>query len=243
MTNLQCILVWCDLRSFDAKSILLGFTHFCVEQKLTKQSCPWRQNYKYHVCTLHCKVGASKLFWPPKFSKAAKILFAAIGACQLFLLWLWVKLTYKEKTSFLCILWGLQVLMLRVAYFPHCYLLTPEMNFEIAKITDPTDLCNFIDWNCYLFKKALREVAFFFFAAVGFFWKRLKSAPLSGESCWYSITLFVWPAMLLLPSEKQILGPLHFLNKLSSSVDVIATSEIWKYHSLTGVTARRCYRI
>ena len=31
---LQCILSYHDLHSFDAKSILSRFTHFCVEQKL-----------------------------------------------------------------------------------------------------------------------------------------------------------------------------------------------------------------
>ena len=36
MINLQCMLSCRDLHCFDAKSILLRFTHFCVEQKLTK---------------------------------------------------------------------------------------------------------------------------------------------------------------------------------------------------------------
>ena len=44
MTNLQCMLSCRDLLCFDAKSILLWFTHFCVEQKLTKKSCLWRKN-------------------------------------------------------------------------------------------------------------------------------------------------------------------------------------------------------
>ena len=50
VANLQCMLFYSDLRCFDAKSILLQFTHFCVEQKSTNTSCLWRQNYKYYVC-------------------------------------------------------------------------------------------------------------------------------------------------------------------------------------------------
>ena len=38
-----------DLPCFDANLILLQFTHFCVEQKLTQKSCSWSKNDKYHV--------------------------------------------------------------------------------------------------------------------------------------------------------------------------------------------------
>ena len=49
--NLQYMLPYCDLRCFDAKSILSRFTHFCVEQNLTQTSCPWSKNDKFHVCS------------------------------------------------------------------------------------------------------------------------------------------------------------------------------------------------
>ena len=49
MTNLQCMLSCCNLRCFDEISILLHFTHFCVEQKFTQKSCLWSKNDKYHV--------------------------------------------------------------------------------------------------------------------------------------------------------------------------------------------------
>ena len=51
MTNLQCMLSCCELRCFDATSILSHFMHFCVEQKSTHKSCLWSKNYKHHVCS------------------------------------------------------------------------------------------------------------------------------------------------------------------------------------------------
>ena len=53
MTNLPHMLAYCcDLHCFDAKSSLLWFTHFCVEQNLIQTSCPWSKNEKFHICSL-----------------------------------------------------------------------------------------------------------------------------------------------------------------------------------------------
>ena len=38
-----------DLCCFDAKSMLLRFTYFCVEKNLSPKSCPWNKKYKYDV--------------------------------------------------------------------------------------------------------------------------------------------------------------------------------------------------
>ena len=42
------LLSCCDLRCFDATSILSHFTHFCVEQKFTQKSFLWSKNDTYH---------------------------------------------------------------------------------------------------------------------------------------------------------------------------------------------------
>ena len=36
VTDLQCMLFYSALQHFDVKSILSRYTHFCVEQKITK---------------------------------------------------------------------------------------------------------------------------------------------------------------------------------------------------------------
>ena len=50
MTNVPYMLPYCDLRCFDANSILSRFMHFCVEQNLIQASCLWSKNEKFHVC-------------------------------------------------------------------------------------------------------------------------------------------------------------------------------------------------
>ena len=84
--------------------------------------------------------------------------------------------------------WALQVLMLAVAYFPHQWLPTPEMNF---KIVHPTDLCNIIDWNCCLVRvqnSAHWERFLLFFAAVMF----LKAFECA-EKCTLELLIFHHP--------------------------------------------------
>ena len=107
--------------------------------------------------------------------------------------------------------WALQVLMLAVAYFPHQWLPTPEMNF---KIVHPTDLCNVMELLFGPCSKqcALREVPFVFcrrhvFESVWMCRKvhfraaDIPSPCLCSQQCFLSTSLFSL-------AEKHILGPL-----------------------------------
>ena len=46
--TIYAALLWISL----FRCIMLQFTHFYVEQKVTQTSCPWSKNYKFHVWSL-----------------------------------------------------------------------------------------------------------------------------------------------------------------------------------------------
>ena len=74
MTN-SFFLPFCDLRCFDAKSISLRFTPFCVEQKLTQTSCPWSKNDKFHVWYYICFKSCRVLIYQGSTSWKKKLMF------------------------------------------------------------------------------------------------------------------------------------------------------------------------